>query len=822
MRLLFFIVLVTFYSLSLNAQVDTTTADPLLLNEVVVTDFGKRQNIKSASSLTTLKSPADLSVQGTANVLSNIEGMFVDASAGEVFTRVYTRGVSLSAEDDIGWYYTSLQEDGLPVSAVQFQQYSPDFFLRPDVSHERVEVIRGGKSSILTSNSPGGIVNFISKRPSQTYQSQDRLTLGIYNNGRPYGRIEGYSGGPFGKSSWGYDFSYLYRYDRGPRELDHRLNDGGQMKLGITKTLNNGVISAKIKWLGDNVNRYTGVPATNWNDPQPAFGSSFQNTTLLTPGWDNKDYQVGNLYNYNPRNGIRAQEIAAQINVDLDLGGWRLTNRSKYSNKKLDWQTTIGGQPLGLDNFLTYFISGDAFPAGLINFTDVESGRQLAQVNNGGAFAVFQGGAPSFDYTSGSLPNDAIMASGAWKKDDALVEWMNELRLQKDLGDIDLTGGLFLASSDVDIFTNASFLYSTYEPNSRLLEVTLANPGEPERQLSDEFGLSNYGALFYEAASIKVNQTAFFTDALVNLTEQLDINAGLRYELISHQGAKDRSGTATLDGGLDGNPLTSYDNGPLGKSGEDPINFDYNFLSYSLAANYSLSEETSIYGRYSRGNKAPELNFYLDNFANQAVNAKAEIQTITQIEAGLKTNLKNTNLAITAFYSLLDNVPYTNFVFDDNDNSLFYTPTQLNSANARGIELSIVQALSPHLTISLSSTIQDAKLKKFTVYNANETVDPSDDVTTSFEGNKTPHNPDLMMRLGLEYNQDDWYGSINYNHTGSRYGNNANGFKLPAYGTINAAVGYAISDKVLWYSRLCQGLSILRLNLHLASRKSRL
>ena len=780
---------------SLTSQIDTLKTDPLLLNEVVISDYSNRKNVNSASSITALKSPADLSIQGVAHTIGSIPGMYVDASAGEVFSRVYTRGISLSAEDDIGWYYTSLQEDGLPISMVQYQQFSPDFFLRPDISHQKMEVVRGGKSSVLTSNSPGGIVNFISNSPTSLYQIKNRFTYGMYSRGRQYVRFEGYNNGPLGTSSWAYNLSYMYRYDQGPRELDHTFNDGGQVKLGITKTLSNGIITARIKWLDDKVNRYTGVPATNWSDPQPAFDMNFQNNSLLTPGWADKDYQIGGLYNFNPRNGIRAKEIAAQLNIDLDFNGWRLTNKGKFSKKHLDWQTTIGGQPLGLDNFLTYFISGDAFPAGLISFKDVSSGEVIAQVNNEGAFAVFQGLPPSFEYTSGSLPNDAIMASGAWKKDDSIDEWMNEFRIQKDFSNIDFTSGLFLSSSEVNVFTNASFIYSTYEPISRLLQVTVDNPGQPSRALSDPFGVSNYGALFREAASLNVFQSALFSDALIHLTNRLDLNLGFRYENISHKGTKDRSGPIGRDGGIDGNPLTSYDNGPQQKINEDNIDFDYNFLSYSIGANYQISDQASLFGRYSKGNKAPELNYYMDNFANQEVNKKADIQTVTQVEMGVKLATNHTSMAMTAFYSQLENVPYSNFVFDDDTKTLFYTPTQLNSASAKGLEFNLIQQLSSTFSISVSGTIQDARLDQFSLYNANQTTDISDDITVSYNENKTPHNPDLMFRIGAAYNDNNWYGSVRYNYTGSRFGNNANGFKLPAYGTIDLGIGYAISER---------------------------
>lgn len=121
------------------------------LNTVIVTGtFEARKQLESTTSVSVLSSEnlQKLVAIGTADLLGNIPGTFVDASAGEVFTKVYSRGVSASAEDDLGWYYTSLQEDGLPVSLIQHSYFSPDLFYRNDLTTQRVEAIRDRKSVV--------------------------------------------------------------------------------------------------------------------------------------------------------------------------------------------------------------------------------------------------------------------------------------------------------------------------------------------------------------------------------------------------------------------------------------------------------------------------------------------------------------------------------------------------------------------------------------------------------------------------------------------------------------------------------------------------
>lgn len=76
-------------------------SDLLNLHTVVITgNFTPTIQLESSTSVSTLntKDLKQIVPQGTANLLQNIPGTFVDASAGEVFTRVYTRGISAAAK----------------------------------------------------------------------------------------------------------------------------------------------------------------------------------------------------------------------------------------------------------------------------------------------------------------------------------------------------------------------------------------------------------------------------------------------------------------------------------------------------------------------------------------------------------------------------------------------------------------------------------------------------------------------------------------------------------------------------------------------------
>ncbi|TAG48409.1 MAG: hypothetical protein EAZ29_13440 [Runella slithyformis] len=164
----------------------TLNDDALDMNEVVVTgSFDPRSKLESSVAITTLNARnIDMRApRGTGDLLQSVPGMFVDNSAGEVGNRVIARGLSPVGNDQIGFTYVSLQEEGLPVMGAQMGFAVVDMYHRTDLTTARMESIRGGSSSIVAPNAPGGIFNFISKTGGPVFSGSGRLTAGVYNNG---------------------------------------------------------------------------------------------------------------------------------------------------------------------------------------------------------------------------------------------------------------------------------------------------------------------------------------------------------------------------------------------------------------------------------------------------------------------------------------------------------------------------------------------------------------------------------------------------------------------------------------------------------------
>ncbi|GHD22976.1 TonB-dependent siderophore receptor [Tianweitania populi] len=114
----------------------------------------------------------------------------------------YTAGVftqPFGADSDTNWIYirgfdatqTGTYQDGLQLQSYAFGAYFIDSFLL-----ERIETLKGPASAIYGSSNPGGIVNYVSKRPNgETFKT---IEAGIDTNGTGYVGFD--AGGSFSEA----------------------------------------------------------------------------------------------------------------------------------------------------------------------------------------------------------------------------------------------------------------------------------------------------------------------------------------------------------------------------------------------------------------------------------------------------------------------------------------------------------------------------------------------------------------------------------------------------------------------------------------------
>lgn len=132
--------------------------------DVITTGVAKgRDRLDSATSTSVLRE-ADIAKIGAAligDLLRDVPGIRSEADGGDGAANISIRGLPIATT---GAKFIQLQEDGLPI--LEFGDilgWGADSFVRADLNLAQVEVIRGGSASTFASNSPGGIINFISK-----------------------------------------------------------------------------------------------------------------------------------------------------------------------------------------------------------------------------------------------------------------------------------------------------------------------------------------------------------------------------------------------------------------------------------------------------------------------------------------------------------------------------------------------------------------------------------------------------------------------------------------------------------------------------------
>ncbi|MDD0842478.1 TonB-dependent receptor domain-containing protein [Pseudomonas sp. Gutcm_11s] len=138
-------------------------AEPLELDEVVISATGFEQSVKDAPAAITVISAEELKKKSYTDVtdaLKNVAG--VQISGGGVERSIMIRGMTAG--------YTLFLIDGRPVQGNESfglngsQGGTPINFLPPIEAIERIEVIRGPASSLYGSDAMGGVINIITKK----------------------------------------------------------------------------------------------------------------------------------------------------------------------------------------------------------------------------------------------------------------------------------------------------------------------------------------------------------------------------------------------------------------------------------------------------------------------------------------------------------------------------------------------------------------------------------------------------------------------------------------------------------------------------------
>lgn len=746
----------------------------------------------------TLRSLAPVSA---ADILRNVPGVFVNSSLGEVRNIVYSRGVSAnSAEAASGYYYVSLQEDGLPVTNLTASNYTPDFFYRQDLTLGRLEALRGGTAVVTGPNAPGGIFNYISRNGQTSPGNEISTRVGLLGNGRnAYYRGDAYSGGRIGQSDFYYSVGGFYRWDRGARDPGYAFNRGGQIKAGLLWDYGTGSLEIRGKYLNDHNAFYEFLPATNFGNPTIIAPLDVYSSFLPPSGRHTYVPWAGAApRTYDATNLAHARSDAVGFSWKNDFGGgWSVANDFRWERNDVTYNTGAVIFPVpATDTVLNSFLN--TLGAGTYTFRNRETGQvalQIARPTFAAPGTVLVNNLPSQNV----LPN-GILSQAAYDIEPQAHELINQFAVTKKLDTMTFRVGVYYARSNFEQFSGTAGIgVSPIENQPQLFDITRTLSDGTVQQVTDANGYTGLGQrLGGTQVNARQTQVSIFGGHNWQISDRLSTDIGGRYERITVKGQTRvlNANASSVDpayGGIDANPNTLYDNYQVSLASPLPLDYKLDFLSFTGAATFFLTDRMSIFARYSQGKKAPDLAFFATiDTPGEIANVKPVPQRVKQIEAGLRYRRRGFFITVNPFYSQLDDVA-TQQLFTRADGSAYTPPPLLSSQQAYGVEIESNLKLNSMFAVDAAWTFQYAKSKNFGIYVANKPGEADDTISRVPDG-EADNNPRIMTTTTLHFTPAKSFRSfLSWKFLGDRQANRYNTFKLPAFSIIDLGASFDVT-----------------------------
>ncbi|MBU7580720.1 MAG: TonB-dependent receptor plug domain-containing protein, partial [Porphyrobacter sp.] len=357
-------------STNTEAEADAEAAQPAApakpSAEIFSTGMAKgRDRLDSATSTSSLKGDdiQRFGPRALGDVLRTMAGLRVATGIGEGNANYTVRGLPLAAG---GSKYMQFQEDGLPVLEFgDLFNVATDVYLRNDFTVNAIETIRGGSASTFASNSPGGIVNLISRSGEQV-GGRVQVTSGLDFDEK---RIDFDYGAKLGDSTRMYVGGF-YRQGEGVRDIGFTGFRGGQIKANITRTFDGGYVRAYFKLLDDRTPTFApyAVNITGTNDApiiRSFPGFDLRRDSTLSPF-------LGPVMTLDRNNqpvalpiatGQSAKSKSIGIEAQFDIAGWTITEKMRYAANGGDFSRMFPNRQNTVSAFANSIGGGGSTPA---------------------------------------------------------------------------------------------------------------------------------------------------------------------------------------------------------------------------------------------------------------------------------------------------------------------------------------------------------------------------------------------------------------------------------------------------------------------------
>ena len=292
--------------------------------------------------------------------------------------------------------------------------------------------------------------------------------------------------------------------------------------------------------------------------------------------------------------------------------------------------------------------------------------------------------------------------------------WSTELRYSSDFsGPFNFVGGVFVQQEEFDFDVQVLTILPNGEPNGDFTAGSVAG--------GDALGTGN--TFFGVRDTLETDYKAIFGELYYDITEQLELTAGLRY----------------FEADVKGTAETTHEFG----SGTSPLaatSIDDDTVTYKLSLSYEVAVDQMVYGTVSSGFRPGGLNRSNLPFA-PGIPASFEHDELTNYELGYKASWLGGRARFSGAIYYID---WSDMALQQYDAS-GAIPFIANVGNAEvtGLELNFNAILSENWELSCGGSIINAELKQ------DQPVDSFGN--NGMTGDDIPNTPNEQVYLAVDY-----------------------------------------------------------------------
>jgi outer membrane receptor protein involved in Fe transport len=635
---------------------------------------------------------------------------------------------------------------------------------RLDDTVRAVEILQGGPSVVFAGGQIGATANFFLKTGTDAPSGSLALTYGDEN----LYRVDGFTGFRMGENWYG-SFGGFYRTSDGVRDPQFPADEGGQLTATLKRETSGGELIFYARYLDDKNQFITPVPLIQRG--RDNF-SAYPGFDPLTSTYNSKAIQHVRLDGYpgggttaDLANGRGAEMLFVGMNFDQEFdNGWSISDKLLFTRGDADTNALFSGT-----NPATLFDELYTIPKTLGGF-ELPAGSATATLVGGGAVA----------------PDRDIIHQGWWFIHKELQNINNDFRFSKEVfEDNTLTLGVYTAYYTMDDeWALGNQMLMTNEPNARPITVSYVDAGQT-LLLTDNQGFLDNGAFNIEQRGHAFNH-AFYVSDQWRIDKWL-LDASVRYE---NQEATHRVCNLT-NVNLDGDPLTLYNNAvPVCNGAETTTEYDEDFTSWTVGANYSFTDSMSSYVRVNRGGHFSDFD---NGIRDRPGGRTPPMQVIRNYEVGFKYQNDLIYADVSAYFR-----DFTGLTYGVTDASGAPTGERLvHGSESKGVNL--IGAITP---------IDNFRLQFVANYLDGEYTDyaacvPFSNVVTGsgcvpIEGKQLQRQPKLRYVLTPSYRFPLGFGDIEayvtYTHVGDHTQDQSGLQQLGSYYTWDFGVTAHVGD----------------------------